>query len=56
MSKFDQMTIHLADLQRYVFSSEYVPQLGPSGQHELAFRTIEGMLCCEGSFNVLQTG
>lgn len=36
-------TIHLADLQRYVFSSEYVPQLGSGGEHELVFMKAEGM-------------
>ncbi|KAI4166691.1 MAG: hypothetical protein LQ348_007777, partial [Seirophora lacunosa] len=29
--------IHLADLQRFVFSTEYNPPLGPQGQHELRF-------------------
>ncbi|KAL8654394.1 MAG: hypothetical protein Q9226_003460, partial [Calogaya cf. arnoldii] len=32
-------TIHLADLQRYVFSDEYTPQLGPQGQHEIQFES-----------------
>lgn len=46
MRKVGPKTIHLADLQRYVFSSEYVPQLGPGGEHELVFLKTEGMLCC----------
>ena len=49
---FGSKTIHLADLQRYVFCSEYVPQLGPGGEHELVFKKIEGMLCGVGSIDV----
>lgn len=41
MRKVGPKTIHLADLQRYVFSSEYVPQLGPGGEHELVFLKTE---------------
>lgn len=51
MRKYDSKTVHLADLQRYVFSSEYNPQLGPGGEHELVFTKIEGMLCSIGSVN-----
>ncbi|KAL9002802.1 MAG: hypothetical protein Q9188_004287 [Gyalolechia gomerana] len=29
--------VHIADLQRYVFTNEYKPQLGPQGEHELRF-------------------
>ncbi|KAL9028379.1 MAG: hypothetical protein Q9196_003245 [Gyalolechia fulgens] len=29
--------IHITDLQRYVFTTEYNPQLGPRGEHELRF-------------------
>ncbi|KAL8850331.1 MAG: hypothetical protein Q9221_004746 [Calogaya cf. arnoldii] len=32
-------TIHLTDLQRYVFTDEYTPQLGPQGQHEIQFES-----------------
>ena len=32
-------TVYLADLQRYIFTEEYVPQLGPDGEHELRFKT-----------------
>ncbi|KAL8690451.1 MAG: hypothetical protein Q9218_004105 [Villophora microphyllina] len=37
MRRADPRTIHLADLQQYIFSTEYNPQLGPVGQHELRF-------------------
>ncbi|KAL8716250.1 MAG: hypothetical protein Q9220_000155 [cf. Caloplaca sp. 1 TL-2023] len=39
MRKAGSKTIHFTDLQRYVFSTEYNPQLGPQGQHELRFQT-----------------
>lgn len=52
MHRFGSKTIHLADLQRYVFSSEYVPQLGPGGEHELVFKKIEGTLHGVGSIYV----
>ena len=32
-------TVYLADLQRYIFTEEYSPQLGPDGEHELRFKT-----------------
>ncbi|KAG7001996.1 hypothetical protein G7Y79_00030g065290 [Physcia stellaris] len=32
-------TVHLADLQRYIFTEDYTPQLGPDGEHELRFKT-----------------
>ena len=35
-------TIHLADLQRYIFTDEYTPQLGPGGEHELCFMNSNG--------------
>ncbi|KAI4095456.1 MAG: hypothetical protein LQ339_007236 [Xanthoria mediterranea] len=34
-------TIHLADLQRFVFAEAYTPQLGPQGQHELQFESSQ---------------
>ncbi|KAL8837596.1 MAG: hypothetical protein Q9170_002473 [Blastenia crenularia] len=34
--------IHIADLQRYIFTTEYSPQLGPQGQHELRFVSSRG--------------
>ncbi|KAL8736964.1 MAG: hypothetical protein Q9181_002160 [Wetmoreana brouardii] len=37
MRKVNSKTIHLADLQQYIFSTEYNPQSGPAGQHELRF-------------------
>lgn len=52
MRKAGPKTIHLADLQRYVFSSEYVPQLGSGGEHELVFLKTEGMPFCVGSIDV----
>ncbi|KAL8697528.1 MAG: hypothetical protein Q9224_002266 [Gallowayella concinna] len=39
MRKAGPKTVHLMDLQRYVFSTEYNPQLGPQGQHELRFES-----------------
>lgn len=36
-------TVYLADLQRYIFTEEYTPQLGPDGEHELRFKTSECM-------------
>ncbi|KAL8966945.1 MAG: hypothetical protein Q9197_005697, partial [Variospora fuerteventurae] len=36
-SSAQRKIVHLADLQRYVFTTEYNPQLGPQGQHELRF-------------------
>ncbi|KAL9584924.1 MAG: hypothetical protein Q9212_001826 [Teloschistes hypoglaucus] len=37
MRRENSKTIYLADLQQYIFSSEYNAQLGPAGQHELRF-------------------
>ncbi|KAI4277655.1 MAG: hypothetical protein LQ337_001618 [Flavoplaca oasis] len=42
MRRAGPKTIHLADLQRYVFSDDYTPQLGPQGQHELQFESSRG--------------
>ena len=36
-------TVYLADLQRYIFTEEYAPQLGPDGEHELTFTTAKCM-------------
>lgn len=52
MRKYDPKTVHLGDLQRYVFTSEYNPQLAPGGEHELVFTKTEGMLCSIGSVSV----
>ncbi|MCJ1424320.1 hypothetical protein MMC29_002207 [Sticta canariensis] len=45
---FDSKTIHLADLQRYVFCSDYEPLLGPGGEHELVFKKTEDRRDFEG--------
>lgn len=44
MRKAGPKTIHLADLQRFVFAEAYTPQLGPQGQHELQFESSRGKL------------
>lgn len=43
MSRAGSKTIHLADLQRYIFTTEYNPQTGPGGEHELTFVVSEGI-------------
>ncbi|KAL8916942.1 MAG: hypothetical protein Q9208_008263 [Pyrenodesmia sp. 3 TL-2023] len=42
MRKASSKIIHIADLQRFVFTTEYNPQLGPQGQHELRFLSARG--------------
>lgn len=42
MRKADSRTIHLTELQRYIFTTEYSPQLGPGGEHELHFDESDG--------------
>lgn len=34
--------IHLGDLQRYVFSPDYIPQRGPNGEEEIFFSDKKG--------------
>jgi hypothetical protein len=34
--------VHLGDLNPFVFSHDYVPQLGPGGEHELLFEHSRG--------------
>ena len=34
--------VHLRDLHRYIFSSDYTPQYGPNGEHELWFKESRG--------------
>ncbi|MCJ1250242.1 hypothetical protein MMC30_007468 [Trapelia coarctata] len=38
MHRVEARKVHLRDLERYVFSYKYKPQLGPHGEHELCFR------------------
>ncbi len=40
--KADSRTIHLTELQRYIFTTDYSPQLGPGGEHELSFDESDG--------------
>jgi hypothetical protein len=42
MRKPDSRTIHLTELQRFIFTTEYSPQLGPGGEHELHFDESDG--------------
>ncbi len=37
MKQVSSKVVHLADLQRYIFTTEYYPQLSPGGKHELSF-------------------
>jgi len=34
-------TVYLVDLQRFIFTNDYCPQLGPGGEHELRFRSSD---------------
>ena len=34
--------IQLADLNRYIFTDQYAPAVGPNGQPELVFREARG--------------
>jgi hypothetical protein len=36
--------VHMGDLDRYVFTDDYIPQLAPSGAHEIYFKHPQGML------------
>ena len=38
--------VHLADLQRFVFTEDYRPQMAVEGQHELTFIDPEGKILC----------
>ncbi|KAL6719003.1 hypothetical protein ACLMJK_003238 [Lecanora helva] len=35
--------LHLADLQRYIFSEDYTPQTAATGEHELTFATYKDL-------------
>lgn len=37
MSRDSPRVVHIADLQRYIFTEEYNPQRTPEGAHELTF-------------------
>ena len=43
--RYSPKTVYLADLQRYIFTDEYTPQLGPEGEHEIRFKISEGLFC-----------
>ena len=43
MRKADSRTIYLTELQRYIFTTEYSPQLGPGGEQELHFDESDGL-------------
>jgi hypothetical protein len=42
MRRETSKTIQLTDLQPFIFGSDYVPQLGPVGEHVLRFANSEG--------------
>ena len=42
---YSPKTVYLAELQLYIFTDEYTPQLGPDGAHELKFKTTECRFC-----------
>ncbi|KAL9100993.1 MAG: hypothetical protein Q9163_003698 [Psora crenata] len=42
ITRADAKTIHLADLHKYLFADDYIPQMGPGGQHELSFIKADG--------------
>jgi len=42
MRRVEPRKVYLNDLERYVFSYTYKPQLGPHGEHELCFRDAAG--------------
>ena len=52
-------TVYLLDLQRFIFTNEYSPQLGPGGEHELRFKSSDcqsSHLCdCRVRLMVYQT-
>jgi len=47
-TKFEAKKVHLQDLTRFVFTDDYVPQLGPREEHELFFARSQGtfLSCC----------
>jgi hypothetical protein len=42
MKRASPKVVHLADLQRYIFTTEYNPQVSPGGKHELSFNKASG--------------
>ena len=42
MSRDSRRVVHLADLQRYVFTEDYNPQKTPAGAHEFTFIESSG--------------
>lgn len=42
MRRVSSKTVYLTELQRFIFTDEYTPQLGPKGEHELRFTGSEG--------------
>lgn len=40
-SRGSAKTVYLVDLQRFIFTNEYNPQLGPGGEHELRFTSSD---------------
>ncbi|KAK3167224.1 hypothetical protein OEA41_010350 [Lepraria neglecta] len=46
MRRASSRVVHLADLQRFVFTEGYRPQMAVEGQHELTFVDPEGKIPC----------
>lgn len=42
MRLHEPQKVHLEDLTRYIFTEDYIPQLGPNGEHELFFLERSG--------------
>ena len=42
MSRPSKKVLHLADLQRFIFTDDYNSQVAATGEHELTFVTSEG--------------
>ncbi len=42
MRQVSSKVVHLADLQRYIFTTDYTPQVAPGGKHELCFDQSSG--------------
>lgn len=43
MKQVSPKVVHFADLQRYIFTTDYTPQVAPGGKHELSFDRSSGI-------------
>ena len=53
MTPVSPKVIHLADLQRYIFTDDYKPQVAATGEHELSFLSSRGVSAASSCHSML---